>query len=105
MGMRSLLHLLEERDRVGALLVAQLLEAYLAELGHHLRGVGQESGAVGHVHPLLRVAVRRVRLEQKTIRRTPLHDLAQLGPARARYQRSEERRVGKECRSGWMQYD
>src|SRR5919204_3171271 len=76
------LHLGKEGDGVGALLVGELLHADAAQLGHDLRRVDEVRRAVGHAHPFLRVAVRRVRLQQQAVGRASLDDLAQLVAAR-----------------------
>src|SRR5947209_10464574 len=61
------LHLLKKRDRVGALLVGELLEADPAQLRDEFRRVDEVGGAVGHAHPFLGVAVPRVGLQQQAI--------------------------------------
>src|SRR5438034_4073342 len=87
-GAKSL-HLLKQTDRVRAFLVAELLEADAAEPRHDFRRVDQEGRPVRFAHPLLRVAVWRVGLQEQPVGRAPLHHLPQVVTAGPGHQAGE----------------
>src|SRR5438309_252694 len=82
-GSITSLHLLKQRDRVLPLLVGELFQADPTQRRHGLRRVEEIRRAIWDRHALLRVAVRRIRLEQQPVGRAMLDDFPQLVPARA----------------------